>query len=403
MNQPIPQQQLNQLQQQSQLKKRIASIDILRGFVMLLMLVDHTREKFFYHNQISNPMNLAETSTELFFTRMTAHLCAPTFVLLTGLAAWLYSHPANKPYRSPTSFLFKRGLFLIFIEIALINYSWLGSYNTLYLQVIWTIGLCMILLGLMVRTNYWLVGITGFLLLFCNRLLDPISFAPNETGYSLWTILHDGGYLVAEGPVKVRAGGFPVLGWFGVMCLGYFIGPIYSRAVSAAKRQKVLFIVGIASLGLLTILRGFNIYGEELPWTAGINWLETVKSMINFSKYPPSLDFMLLTLGIALLILAALDRVNNRYSQVVESFGSAPMFFYVLHLYTLLISYEVLEAVFGATKLKDSGWNQGMYFGFDSVWHIWAASVLLAFLLYWPTKAFSDYKKRTSIWWVKYF
>ncbi|QBF83802.1 DUF1624 domain-containing protein [Shewanella maritima] len=384
------------------IKKRIASIDIMRGIVMLIMLLDHTRERFMYHNQVSNPMDLSDTSTEMFFTRTLAHLCAPTFVFLTGLSAWLYSHPANKPYRSPTSFLVKRGLFLIFIEIALVNYSWLGSYDVLYLQIIWTIGVCMVLLGLLVHANYWVIGAVGFGLLFFNRLLDPISFEAHELGYSLWTILHDGGWLVENGPVQVRAGGFPVLGWFGVMCLGYFIGPLFSKNANSDKRQKVLFISGVAALALIAFLRGFNIAGEELPWVVGNDWLESFKSMINFSKYPPSLGFMLLTLGFMLLILAALERVNNRVSQVVESFGSAPMFFYILHLYVLLVAYAVLEAVFGATKVKDFGWNQGMYYGFDSVGQIWLATTILAVLLYFPTKAFSDYKKRTTVWWVKY-
>ncbi|GGI79996.1 DUF1624 domain-containing protein [Shewanella gelidii] len=384
-------------------KHRIHSIDILRGLVMLLMLVDHVRERFFYHNQISDPMSLADTSTALFFTRMTAHLCAPTFVFLTGLSAWLYANPHNKPSRDAAPFLIKRGLFLIFIEIALVNLSWFGTYHVLYLQIIWTIGLCMILLGLLCRLNHWFIGAIGIALIFGNRLLDPISFAPDEVGYTLWTILHDGGYLVAEGLVKVRAGGFPVTAWFGVICLGYVLGPLYAQSVSAFQRQKVLVTCGLLALALLTILRGFNLYGEVEPWVVGANGLETLKSMINFSKYPPSANFILLNLGIATLILAAMERVNNRCSQIVENFGSAPMFFYVVHLYVLLFSYKILAFLFGENKVKDTGWHQGTYFGFDHVWQIWAAAALLAMLLYWPTKTFANYRQRTSIRWVKYF
>lgn len=376
------------------IKKRIASIDILRGLVMLFMLVDHVRERVYYHNNVTDPMTLDTTSTELFFTRMTAHLCAPVFVFLTGLSAWLYAHPNNKPPRSASSFLFKRGLFIILVEITLINFSWFGAYEILYLQVMWVIGLSMIVLALMVKTNYWLIGALGVLIVFGHNALGPISFTPDETGYTLWTILHDRGYLISEGAIKIKIS-YPVLPWIGVILLGYFVGPIYSKAISSSKRQKLLMIGGCGSLALLLILRGFNIYGETLPWEVSSNLIETIKSFINFTKYPPSLDFLLLTLGVASLILYALENIDNKYSKVIEMFGSAPMFFYIVHLYVLLIIYRVLSATVGA--------NKGDLFGVDYVWQIWAIAALLAIALYYPTKIFGAFKKRTSMAWVKYF
>lgn len=376
------------------IKKRIASIDILRGFVMLLMLVDHVRERFFYHQNVTDPMTLNETSTELFFTRMTAHLCAPVFVFLTGLSAWLYAHPHNKPNRSASSFLLKRGLFIILIECTLINFSWFGAYEILYLQVMWAIGVSMIVLSLMVKTHYWAIGAAGLLIIFGHNALTPISFTPDEFGYTLWTILHDRGYLIAEGALKIKAS-YPVLPWIGVILLGYFAGPLYSHAVSSDKRQKILLVSGISALVLLTILRSFNIYGETLDWHTGVNIVESVKSFVNYSKYPPSLNYLLLTLGIAWLILYALEHINNKYSQIIECFGSAPMFFYIVHLYILLIAYKISFNVLGA--------NDGDLFAFDYVWQVWLAALVLATALYFPTRAFSRYKKQTSQWWVKYF
>ncbi|XPF93191.1 DUF1624 domain-containing protein [Colwellia sp. RE-S-Sl-9] len=382
-----------QSSQSDTIKKRIASIDILRGFVMLLMLVDHVRERFFYHQNVTDPMTLNETSTELFFTRMTAHLCAPVFVFLTGLSAWLYAHPHNNPTRSASSFLFKRGLFIIFIECTLINFSWFGTYNILYLQVMWAIGVSMIVLSLAVKMNIKLIAFMGLAIIFGHNALTPISFAPDEFGYTLWTILHDRGYLISDGLVKVKAS-YPVLPWIGVICLGYFAGPLYSQAISSTKRQKTLFVAGFSALILLIILRGFNLYGETLDWTTGINTIETIKSFVNYSKYPPSLNYLLLTLGIAWLLLGCLENVDNKYSKVVESFGAAPMFFYIVHLYILLIGYRIFYTLVGP--------NNGDILGFNFVWQIWAAALLLAVLLYFPTKAFSLYKKRTTQWWVKY-
>lgn len=376
------------------IKKRIASIDILRGLVMIFMLVDHVRERIFYHQNVTDPMTIDQTSTELFFTRMTAHLCAPVFVFLTGLSAWLYSHPHNKAPRSASSFLFKRGLFIIFVECTLINFSWFGNYDILYLQVMWAIGMSMIVLSLMVKTPFWLVGALGFIIVVGHNALGPINFAPDETGYTLWTILHDRGYLITEGAVKVKAS-YPILPWIGVIFLGYFAGPLYAKAVASAQRQKLLLLTGISCLLLLLILRGFNIYGETLPWQAGSNLIDTIKSFINFTKYPPSLNFLLLTLGTASLILCALENVDNKLSKIIEIFGSAPMFFYILHLYVLLIIYQVLSATVGS--------NHGDLFAVDYVWQLWAVATLLAVTLYFPTKAFASFKKRTSMPWVKYF
>jgi len=378
----------------NEIKKRIASIDILRGFVMLLMLVDHVRNRFFAHQLITDPITINETSTELFFTRMTAHICAPVFVFLTGISAWLYAHPHNKPHRSASSFLLKRGLFIILIECTLINFSWFGSYNILYLQVMWAIGLSMIVLALMVKTHYWLIGILGFLIIFGHNTLTPVSFSPDEFGYTLWTALHDRGYIVYEGMIKIEVV-YPVLPWIGVILLGYFAGPLYARTVSSLLRQKVLLLSGIGAFLLLMLLRGFNVYGETLDWHAGTSLIENIKLFVNYNKYPPSLHYLLLTLGTAWLILYALENVDNKYSKVVECFGSAPMFFYIVHLYVLLASYNIAFSFFGA--------NYGDVFAFHSVWQLWAASVVLAFLLYFPTRSFTRFKQSTDKAWVKYF
>jgi len=377
-----------------ELKKRIASIDILRGIVMLIMLVDHVREKVFYHHPISDPMTIDDTSTSLFFTRLAAHFCAPVFVFLTGLSAWLYAHPANKTPRSASAFLFKRGLFIVFIEVTLINFSWFGNYQALYLQVMWAIGLSMIALSLLVRTNYWLIAALGVVIVFGHNALTSVQFSPNEFGYTLWTILHDRGYLISDAAIKVKIS-YPVLPWIGVICLGYAVGPLFARSVCPQKRVRLLWIGGVSSLLLLLVLRGFNIYGETLPWQSSPQMIDSIKSFLNFTKYPPSLNFLLMTLGTASVVLALLEKVDNRVSKGIEQFGSAPMFFYLLHLYVLMIGYRILLSIFGA--------NQGEYFGVDHVWQLWLVSLSVAVLLYLPTRAFSALKKRSKSQLIKYF
>lgn len=378
----------------NKLAKRIASIDILRGLVMVIMLVDHVREHFFYHHPIGDPMMLDTTSTGLFFTRFIAHLCAPTFVFLAGVSAWLYANPSNKPARSPSEFLFKRGLFLILIEMTLVNFSWLGNYQALYLQVIWAIGISMMMLSLAVRLPHYIVGLLGFVIVFGHNALSYIQFQPDEFGYSFWTILHDRGYLYTSDTFKVRVS-YPVLPWIGVIFIGYIAGPIYRNTVDSFTRQKGLIMAGVSSLLLLSVLRYFNLYGETLPWSAHANTIDTAKDFLNYTKYPPSLDYLLLTLGVAMLLLAALEKINNRFSKMVEVFGSAPMFFYILHLYVLLITHFLLQITFGNV--------QGNYWRVDFVWQLWAIAGLLTILLYCPVKKFAALKSTRKYPWLKYF
>jgi len=377
-------------------KSRVASIDILRGLVIVFMILDHVRERLLLHIPVGDPMDVEHVSPTLFFTRYLAHLCAPIFIFLTGMAAWLYAHPAAGGYRSPSSFLFKRGLFLVFVEVFVLYWLWAGTFPTLFLQVIWAIGLCMIALSAMVKLNYWLIGAIGFIIVFGHGLLSPIFFEPNEFGYTLWTILHDRGYLIEDGPLPIKIS-YPVLPWIGVIMLGYFSGPLYSRAIDMMTRRKMLITLGVGCLLLLAILRGFNIYGETLPWAVQDTALQTVMSFLNYTKYPPSLDFLLITIGIGFFLLAWFESRQSKLFDALEVYGSVPMFIYILHLYVLLAVYEILFAIFGA--------NQGDRFGVDHVSWVWGLTIVLAVILYFPTKAFAEYKhreKRNKAW-LSYF
>ncbi len=375
---------------------RISSIDVMRGLVIVLMVVDHVREKIYFHRQVTDPMDLTVTEPALFFTRMSAHLCAPTFVFLAGLAAFLYSHPRSGGTRSPAKFLFTRGLFLIVLEITLINTSWFGEIppETIWLQVIWAIGLSMIALSALSWLPYWAIVTTGFLIVFGHNLLTPISFEQGEFGYTLWTILHDRAVLYAGDALTIKVS-YPVLPWIGVILLGYAMGPLYAPTVDSRMRTRMLCAIGASCLTLLLILRGFNIYGETLPWSSGGNALQSLMSFINFTKYPPSLDFLLLTLGLAFFLMAWFESLDNGATRALEIFGKAPMFIYAFHLYVLLIGYRILLATIGP--------NKGELFGVDQVWIIWLVSALLIFVLYFPTRSFARFKRSTNQSWVKYF
>lgn len=377
-------------------RSRIEVIDVMRGLVMVIMVLDHVRERFYLRVPVSDPMDVATTEPLLFFTRVLAHFCAPMFVFLTGLGAWLYANPANGAPRSATGFLVKRGLLLVVLEVTVILFSWVEKFppHTIWLQVIWVIGLCMIILGLAHQLPRWILAVVGFTLVFGHNLLTPIQFQPGESGYWAWTILHDRGYLIADGPTKLKVS-YPLLPWIGVIFLGWLAGPIFSKTMDAARRARIWTQLGLACLALLAFLRGFNIYGETLPWTVQQDALHTVMSFLNYTKYPPSLDFLLLTLGVGFLLFPVFERVSNGVTRAISVFGSAPMFFYILHLYVLLALQLLMLALVGA--------NHGGRWELDQYWPVWLISVALLPVFYYPTRAFARYKRTTDKAWVKYF
>lgn len=372
---------------------RINSIDMMRGAVMLIMLLDHVRERFFLHMQVSDPMDLSATSWELFLSRFAAHFCAPVFVFLTGVSAWLYANRSHGEPRSAREFLIKRGLFLIGLEVLVINISWMGNYHTLWLQVIWVIGLSMLTLAALIKLPRFWMALLGLLIVFGHNLLTPIHFQPSEWGYSLWTILHDRGYLISEGPLKVKVS-YPALPWMGVILLGYVAGPLFSGAFEPWQRQRKLLMLGVACFGLFALLRGLNLYGETLPWQLGENIGETLMSVFNVTKYPPSLSFLLVTLGGMFFCLVAFEKPMGRVGHWLTIYGSVPMFFYILHLYVLLLLYTLAKFIFGA--------NHGELFGVSNMGWVWLIAVLLVIALYYPVRRFSEYKKHSTQAWLKY-
>lgn len=373
---------------------RVASIDVMRGLVMMIMMLDHVRETFFLRWQVTDPMDVAQTEPALFFSRFAAHFCAPMFVFLTGLSAWLYAHPSAGP-RPATGFLLKRGLFLVVLEVLVVSVAWTGIFPapTIYLQVIWVIGLAMIALALLHQLPRAVLAVIGLVIVCGHNLLTPVTFAPGDWGYIPWTILHDRGFLVAEGALKIKVS-YPLLPWIGVIVLGYVAGPWYARTVESARRRSLLVTTGVAALAVLLVLRGLNIYGETLDWTTGETALRTVMSFLNVTKYPPSLAFLLLTLGVGLVVLGWLEQRDNLFLRVCATFGGAPMFYYLLHLFLLLGLQKLAVAAFGA--------NDGSRYEFDHLWQVWLLSAVLIPLLYWPCKAFGAFKRRTSMGWVRY-
>lgn len=378
------------------LTQRLQSIDALRGLVILFMLLDHVRETFFLHRQVSDPMAIDATEPSLFFSRTLAHLCAPVFVMLTGLSAWLYGEK-HQGRSDVAAFLFKRGLFLVALEFTLVNFAWTFQLppSVIYLQVIWAIGVSMIALSLLVWLPRAALIALGAIIIAGHNLLDGLHFGAESALHVPWAILHDRGWLEFSESLRLRTS-YPVLPWIGVIALGYGLGPWFARGSEAGQRQHRLLLAGLIALLGFVVLRLVNGYGEA-PWSTYPTVTQTLMSFLNITKYPPSLLFLALTLGSGLLLLRAFERAGQaRWISALAVFGAAPMFFYLLHLYVLKLLYLASLALFGR--------NHGDYFGFDGIAAVWLAAVLLAVSLYLPVRWFARLKaRRRDITWLKYF
>ena len=376
--------------------QRLLSIDALRGLVIVLMLLDHVRETFLLHRQVADPMSIDSTEPALFVSRTLAHLCAPVFVLLTGLSAYLYGEKYQGK-RDVSAFLFKRGLFLVVLEFTLVNFAWTFQFppSVIYLQVIWAIGISMIALSALVWLPRPALFVVGLVIVAGHNLLDTVHFAVGSDLHVPWAILHDRGWIEFSDTLRLRTS-YPVLPWIGVIALGYCVGPWFTRSVSAHVRQRYLLLTGTGLLMGFVALRWLNGYGEA-QWTNYGNVTHTLMSFFNITKYPPSLLFLTLTLGVGLLLLLAFERAqHHKWLSTLAVLGGAPMFFYLLHLYVLKVLYVFCVAVFGL--------NHGAYFGFDGIGAVWLTAIALVTALYWPVRWFAGLKsRRRDITWLKYF
>jgi uncharacterized membrane protein len=373
---------------------RLIAIDALRGLVMLFMLVDHVRETWFLHMQVSDPVDANTADPALFFTRLISTFCAPVFVALTGMSAWLYGQSHSKAEVS--SFLLKRGLFLIFLELTFVGFAWTAKFppTTFWLQVIWCIGICMIALAALIYLpRIWQITV-GLVIVCGHNLLDPIVLTPDSPGFPIWAILHQRAIIELGGGMIAKTT-YPILPWIGLILLGYAIGPWFAKGSAPAPRIRRLAMLGAGLLIGFILLRFTNIYGDK-PWFHAATPLHTVMSFLSLTKYPPSLLFLMPTIGFGALMLALFEKYQDHWTMPrLAMFGGAPMFFYLLHLYVLKIFYLIALAIYGP--------NKGTVFGVDNVSTIWIWVAILIVPLYLPTRWFAGLKqRRKDIWWLKY-
>lgn len=381
---------MNQLLLQDQ--KRITSVDLLRGAVMIIMALDHTRDFFHYDAQLNNPLNLDTTTPILFFTRWITHFCAPVFVFLSGTSAYLQS--ARKSKKELSIFLITRGLWLILMELTIVNFVLTFDIHTFALETIWAIGISMVILGLVIWLPFEVILILGLVIVLGHNSLD--FYEREKTGqFSIaYNLLHRLGFHPLGGKFQLLIL-YPFLSWSGLMMLGYCLGNVL-RNENRSYRKRSLVIIGLSTIALYIILRFINVYGDPFRWSGQPTGFRTFLSFINSSKYPPSLFFMCMTIGPSLLLLAWWDTIQNAFTKFVSVYGRVPFFYFVAHLFVLhfitMIFYFYRGHSFGETMndpVITKFVKPGEGFSLTTVYVIWLAVVIA---LYPVCKWYDRYK-----------
>ena len=404
---------------QQKIKERLYSIDLLRGMVMMIMLLDHTRDFVHAGGMSSDPTDLSTTTIPLFFTRWITHYCAPAFVFLSGVSVYLQKMK-GKPTGELARFLVTRGLWLILMEFTVVRFGFVFNLDYSFFgvaQVIWVIGVSMIIMAGLIYLPIGAIAVYGFVLVLFHNLLDRFQVPPNvafasqpppDAGQILWFVLHQQGGVPLFGGATVAFVLYPLIPWTGVMAIGYVVGSVYTW--DAARRQKWLLRAGGIATAAFIMLRLINIYGDPSQWSyQERGGTFTFLSFLNTTKYPPSLFFLLMTLGPSMIVLALTDRIDGKaiWQRICITFGRVPMFYYLLqfplaHALAIILSYLAgketgyffmnFPASAAATP-PDAGFSLAVVYG------VWATGLLILFplCLWW-----GNLKRRNKHWILSY-
>ena len=386
---------------------RVESIDLLRGIIMIIMALDHVRDYFHGAAFTDDPLNLNTTTPFLYFTRWITHFCAPLFMFLSGTSAFLVG--TRKGRKALSMFLLTRGIWLIFLELTVINFAWFFNihFSVVFTGVIWALGASMIALAGLVYLPVWVTLVVSLLMVFGHDLLDTVSVTGNNLPAYLWALLHQQNIFQFKGYTVFAA--YPIIPWIGVMALGYCLGTIFKKEIDADKRKRILLSLGFSAIILFALLRYMNVYGDPSRWSPQQTTLYSFLSFMKVSKYPPSLLYVLITIGPGLLFLAVSEKWRSWLAEQIKVIGRVPMFYYLVHLYLIHISAMIATSFCGHQWSDMTSLNtwvsfepklQGYGFSLGVVYAVWA---FLIIVLYFLCKWYDRYKMiHKEKWWLSY-
>jgi uncharacterized membrane protein len=405
MSQPMPP------ETSTNIASRVASIDIIRGAVMVLMAIDHVR--------VFSGVPAGSADPAIFFTRWITHFCAPAFIFLAGTSAFLY----GQKHEGLSRFLFTRGLWLILLELTVVRLSWTFNFDFRQYEmagVIWVIGCCLVIMAALVKLPVRVVGAIGLVIMFGHNLISDYAFSiseslTNDISSILWKVLYLGFFarpveLGPDGPRLIVL--YTIIPWIGVMAAGYAFGIIFNRP--AAKRDRFCLASGLGAIALFLVLRGFNLYGDPSPWSAptlqpdGQPQLSAILSFLNTSKYPASLLFLLMTLGPTIALIPALERARGALVRWMTVFGRVPFFFYVLHIPLIHVAAIIVTKIRMGTVVPWLFANHPMGSPRPPAGYAWSLGLLylvwliVVVLLYFACRWYADLKAQRKSRWMAY-
>jgi uncharacterized membrane protein len=384
---------------------RINSIDILRGIVMIIMALDHTRDFFHAPAFIDDPLNLQTTTPALFLTRWITHFCAPVFVFLSGTS--IYLQGLRKSKKELSGFLIKRGLWLIVAEFLIVTLAitFNPAYPVLIFQVIGAIGISMIILGLLIWLPYTLILLIGLAIVLGHNSLDAWELRHQDSLPAWYSPLHLQTFIPAGKNFAIQIF-YPFLPWTGIMTVGYCFGKLYKQ--STINRNKKILFTGVGLTVLFMILRWSNIYGDPLLWSPQKDLLYSIFSFIDTQKYPPSLLYFCMTIGPSLIFLSMAEKLPEKFEKVVTVFGRVPFFYYILHFYLIhavsalmffLRGHTFAEGFYGPSQIPMKFLIPGEGYSLGIVYLVW---ILIVIILYPVCRWYAAYKRTHNHWWLSY-
>jgi uncharacterized membrane protein len=387
-------------------RSRVQSIDIVRGAVMMLMAIDHIREFFNADAFVHSPTDLAHVTAGIFLTRWITHFCAPVFMFTAGLGAFLYGHRRSLPELS--RFLWTRGLWLIVLDQTVVHLAFYFNlnYSLVILNILWALGCSMIALAALARLPFSVTLAVSVGMIAIHNLLDRVQAAQFGAFAPVWNLLHQLGVFRFAGRMILSA--YPLIPWIGVMAAGYCCGRLF--LVEPDRRQRVLVRLGMALTAAFIVLRAVNVYADPAPWSRQASPLFTFLSFLNCLKYPPSLDFLLMTLGPALLAMGLVERVRLSDVNPFIVFGRTPLFYFVLHLFVIHIAALVFAYIrYGDGRFLFNGLPSMSMpspvfpanYGYP-LWGVYAVWLGILALLYPVCRWYAGLKRRRTDWWLSY-
>ncbi|HLJ30291.1 MAG TPA: heparan-alpha-glucosaminide N-acetyltransferase domain-containing protein [Candidatus Angelobacter sp.] len=389
---------------------RLSSIDALRGAVMIIMALDHIRDFFHIGAMSFSPTDLAQTTPVLFLTRWVTHFCMPVFMFIAGVGAFLFGQRSHTKGRL-SRFLWTRGIWFIVLELTVMQLSYNFTFPfrfIILLLILWIFGICMIAMAALIYLPIRWLATLSVAVIVLHNCLDRISAMKFGSGASAWNLFHQPGLFSVAG--KPFLAPYPLVPWIAVMAAGFCFGQVF--LLEPAARRRIMLRTGFALTIAFVIIRTVNLYGDPAPWTHQGSGVFTVLSFLNCTKYPASLDFLLMTLGPSLLVLAYLDQRALKNGNPLIVFGRVPLFYFVLHFYLIhalavlaawlrygssanKFIFNLLPSMGGPAQLFPADFGYGL----ATVYGVW---ILALAILYPLCRGFAKVKASRRDWWLSY-